>query len=102
MFWFGWVYGISVIMCYLMPNLLYIYIYIYTNFIYQFKCPLGNCISDNNNIYVGLTSTTLSMSLTMHLPDTSSVAQHLKKTFMPNNTITENSHWQHNNIRTSK
>ncbi len=26
------------------------YIYIY---IYKFKCPLGDCISDNNNIYVG-------------------------------------------------
>ena len=45
-----------------------------TNVIYKFKCPLGDCISDNNNnnnIYVGLTSTTLS--------DTSSIAQHLKK-----------------------
>ena len=29
------------------------------NVIYKFKCPLGDCISDNNNIYVGLTSTTL-------------------------------------------
>ena len=63
----------------------YIYIYIYifgvlqkTNVIYKFKCPLGDCISDNNNIYVGLTSTTLSRRLTMHLSDTSSIAQHLK------------------------
>ena len=48
------------------------------NVIYQFKCPLGECISDNNNIYVGLTSTTLSSRLTMHLSDTSSIAQHLK------------------------
>ena len=63
-----------------------------TNVIYKFKCPLGDCISDNNNIYVGLTSTTLSRRLTMHLTDTSSIAQHLKKTFMPNNTTTENSH----------
>ena len=47
------------------------------NVIYQFKCPLGDCISDdNNNIYVGLTSTTLSRRLTMHLSDTSSIAQH--------------------------
>ena len=30
------------------------------NIIYQFKCPLGNCISENNDIYFGLTSTTLS------------------------------------------
>ena len=37
-----------------------------------------SCISDNNNIYVGLTSTTLSRKLTMHLSDTSSIAQHLK------------------------
>ena len=50
-----------------------------TNVIYEFKCPLGDCISDNNNIYVGLTSTTLSMRLTMHLSDTSSIGQHLKK-----------------------
>ena len=28
----------------------------------------------------------------MHLSDTSSVAQHLKKPFMPNNRITENSY----------
>ena len=49
------------------------------NVIYQFKCPLGDCISDNNNIYVGLTSTTLSRRLTMHLSDTSSIAQHYKK-----------------------
>ena len=47
-----------------------------TNVIYKFKCPLGDCISDNNNIYVGLTSTTLSRRLTMHLSDTSSIAQH--------------------------
>ena len=73
-----------------------------TNVIYKFKCPLGDCISDNNNIYVGLTSTTLSRRLTMHLSDTSSIAQHLKKTFMPNNTTTKNSHRQHNNTRTSK
>ena len=50
----------------------------------KFKCPLGDCISDNNNnIYVGLTSTTLSRRLTMHLSDTSSIAQHLKKHSCP-------------------
>ena len=54
-----------------------------TNVIYKFKCPLGDCISDNNNIYVGLTSTTLSRRLTMHLSDTSSIAQHLKKHSCP-------------------
>ena len=54
-----------------------------TNVIYQFKCPLGDCISDNNNIYVGLTSTNLSRRLTMHLSDRSSIAQHLKKHSCP-------------------
>ena len=50
-----------------------------SNVIYKFKCPFGDFISDNNNIYVGLTSTTLSRRLTMHLSDTSSIAQHFKK-----------------------
>ncbi len=53
------------------------------NVIYQFKCLLGDCISENNNIYVGLTSTTLSRRLTMHLSDTSSIVQHLKKHSSP-------------------
>ena len=54
-----------------------------TNVIYKFKCHLGDCISDNNNIYVGLTSNTLSRRLTIHLSDTSSIAQHLKKHSCP-------------------
>ena len=55
-----------------------------TNVIYKFKCPLGDCISDNNNnIYVGLTSTTLSRRLTMNFSDASSIAQHLKKHSCP-------------------
>ena len=54
-----------------------------TNVIYQFKCPLGDCISENKNIYIGLTSTTLSRRLTMHLSDTSAIAQHLKKYSCP-------------------
>ena len=29
-----------------------------TNVIYHFKCPLGDCIAENNHIYVGLTLTT--------------------------------------------
>ena len=54
------------------------------NVIYKFKCPLRDRISENNNnIYVGLTSTTLSRRLTMHLSDTSSIAQHLKKNSCP-------------------
>ena len=54
-----------------------------TNVIYQFKCPLGDCISENNNVYIGLTSTTLSRRLMMHLSDKSSIAQHLKKHTYP-------------------
>ena len=45
---------------------------------YKFKCLLGDCISENNNIYVSFPSTTQSRRLTMHLSDTSSIAQHLK------------------------
>ena len=50
-----------------------------SNVIYQFKCTLGDCISENNNICVGLTSNTLSRRLTVHLSDTSSIAQHIKE-----------------------
>ena len=53
------------------------------NVIYQFKCPLGDCISDNNNMYVGSTSITLSKRLTMHLSYPSSIAQVLKKHSCP-------------------
>ena len=67
------------------------YVYIYpsigvlqkNNVIYQFEWPLGDCISDNNKIYVDLTSTTLSRRLTMHLFDISSTAKHLKKHSCP-------------------
>ena len=69
-----------------------------TNVIYKFKSPLGDCISDNNNIYVGLTSTTLSSRLTMHLFDTSSIAQHLK-TFMPNYEKFSPTTQQYSNIK---
>ena len=34
------------------------------NIIYQFKCPLRGFISENSNIYVGLTLTTLSRRVT--------------------------------------
>ena len=47
--------------------------------IYQFKCPLGDCVSENNNIYVGLTINTVSRRLTTNLSNTSSIAQHFKK-----------------------
>ena len=54
-----------------------------TNITYQFEFPLGDCISQNSNIYVCLTTTTLSRRLTMHLSDTSSITQHLKKHSCP-------------------
>ena len=65
-----------------------------TNVKYQFECSLGDCISENNNICIGLTSTILLRRLTMHLSDTSSIAQHLKKYSCPTTEfrkiITEN------------
>ena len=45
---------------------------------YQFKRTLGDCISENNGIYIDLNSTTLSRRLTIHLFYTSSIAQQLK------------------------
>ena len=50
-----------------------------TNVVYKFKCDLGDCASTNDIIYVGLTPTTLSSRLTMHLSETSSIAQYKKK-----------------------
>ena len=50
-----------------------------TNIIYQFKCLLGDCFSENKSIHIGLTLTTLLRQLTMHLFNTSPIAQHLKK-----------------------
>ena len=49
----------------------------------MFKCPLGDCVSSENNTYVGLTAT-LSRRLTMHLKDFSSIALHLKTHSIPN------------------
>ena len=53
------------------------------NVIYQFKCPFGDGISEKENIYIRLISTTLLRQLTMHLSDTSSIAQHLRKHSCP-------------------
>ena len=73
-----------------------------TNVIYQFKkCPLGDCIPENKNIYVGLTSTIFSKRLTMNLSSISSSTT-FEKTFLSNNLISENSYRQHNNIRTTE
>ena len=50
-----------------------------TNIVYAFKCPLLDCVSkEENNAYLGLTTTTLSRQLTMHLNDSSSLPLHLK------------------------
>ena len=49
-----------------------------TNIVYIFKYPSGDCVSKENNAYVGLTVTTLSRRLTMHLNDSSSIALHFK------------------------
>ena len=49
-----------------------------TNVVYTFKCLLGDYVSNENKTYVGLTTTTLSRRLTMHLNDSSSIALHLK------------------------
>ena len=44
----------------------------------MFQCPLGDCVSKENNAYVGLTTKTLSWQLKMHLRDSNSRALHLK------------------------
>ena len=49
-----------VCVCVCVLNILSIYVY-------MFKCHLGDCVSYENNTYVGLTTTTLSRRLTMHL-----------------------------------
>ena len=60
-----------------------------TNVIYQLKCPLEDFISENNNVYVCLTSTTLSRRLITHLSYTSSIAQHRKKHSCPTTEFRE-------------
>ena len=70
-----------------------------TNVIYQFKCSLGDSISEKNNIYVGLISTTLSRRFTMY---TSSKAQHLKKTFLSKNLVSEFFFYRKHNIKATK
>ena len=52
-------------------------------FKYMFKYLLGDCISKENSACVGLTATTLSRRLTMHLKDSSSIALHLKNHSIP-------------------
>ncbi len=38
-----------------------------TNVIYKFSCPMEDCVLQNNANYIGMTRTTLSRRLTMHL-----------------------------------
>ena len=45
---------------------------------YMFKYPLGECVSNKNNMYVSLTTTTLSRRLTENLNDSCTIALHLK------------------------
>ena len=49
----------------------------------MFKCLLGERISKESSAYVGLTTTTLSRRLKMHLNDSSSIALHLKTQSIP-------------------
>ena len=38
-----------------------------TNVVYKFKCPYEDCVLHENSCYIGVTTTTLSRRLTMHL-----------------------------------
>ena len=42
-----------------------------TNVVYKFKCPIGSCKLQENNTYIGLTTTTLSRRLSLHISPTS-------------------------------
>ena len=42
-----------------------------TNVVYRFKCPIGSCKLQENNTYIGLTTTTLSRRLSLHISPTS-------------------------------
>ena len=44
----------------------------------MFKCSLEDYVSNENNTYVGLTTTTLSRRLTVQLNESSSIALHLR------------------------
>ena len=49
----------------------------------MFKYPLGDSASIENNTHIGLTTTILSKSLTMHLNDSSSIYLHFKSHSIP-------------------
>ena len=54
-----------------------------TNVVHMFKCPWRDCVSNENNTYVGPNATTLSRRLTMHLNDCSTIDLHLKTHSIP-------------------
>ena len=54
-----------------------------TNIVYMFKCSLGDCVSNENNTYVGLTTTTLSERLTMPLNDSNYITLYLRSHSLP-------------------
>ena len=54
-----------------------------TKLVYMFKYPLGDSVFKENNTYVGLTTTTLSRQLTVHLNDSSSIGLHFKTHSIP-------------------
>lgn len=51
------------------------------NIVYQFNCPLGDCISDKNvnNMFVSVTTTTMTRRLKFHLNHHNSISGHLKE-----------------------
>ena len=49
----------------------------------MFKWPLGDCDSNENNTYVGLTTTTLSKQFAIHFIDSSFIALYLKTHSIP-------------------
>ena len=49
----------------------------------MFKCPFGDWVYEENCVYVGLTTTTLSRQLTMHFNDSRSIALHIKTHSIP-------------------
>ena len=53
-----------------------------TNVVYMFKYPLRDCVSNENNTYVGLNTSTLSRRLIINLYDSSYIALHLKTHFV--------------------
>ena len=64
-----------------------------TNVLYQFKCPLGDCIPENNNIYVNYSI----KKIRTHFSDTSFILQHLKTLRLTTEfrkILTENTIWE--------